>query len=54
MDTDRFPPVAVMTVMTSVAQILVLEESLGIVAGHEATRALVARLLDEYEPEPGT
>jgi hypothetical protein len=45
-DTGRFPPVAVMTVMTSVAQILVLEESLGIEAGHAETRDLVARLLD--------
>lgn len=45
-DTDRFPPIAVMTIMTSVAQILVLEESLGIAAGHAETRALVARILD--------
>jgi AcrR family transcriptional regulator len=44
-DTERFPPVAVMTAMTSVAQILVLEEALGITAGHAETRALVARLL---------
>ncbi len=47
-DTDRFPPVAVMTVMTSVSQILVLEEALGITTGHAETRALVARLLDDY------
>ena len=33
-DTDRFPPVAVMSVMTSVSQILVLEEALGMSAGH--------------------
>jgi AcrR family transcriptional regulator len=47
-DTDRLPPVAVMTVMTSVSQILVLEEALGIAVGHAETRALVARLLDDY------
>ena len=47
-DTDRFPPVAVMTVMTSVSQILVLEEALGIAIGHEETRALVARFLSDY------
>jgi len=46
-DTDRFPPVAVMTVMTSISQILVLEESLGIDTGHAETRALVAGLLDD-------
>ncbi len=47
-DTDRFPPIAVMTVMTSVAQILVLEESLGIAAGHAETRAMVARILEGF------
>ncbi|MGA2835592.1 MAG: helix-turn-helix domain-containing protein [Acidimicrobiales bacterium] len=45
-DTDRFPPLAVMTVMTGVSQILVLEESLGMDTGHAETRAMVARLLD--------
>jgi AcrR family transcriptional regulator len=49
-DGERFPPIAVMTVLTSVAQILVLEESLGIVAGHDETRALVARILDGSGP----
>lgn len=47
-DTDRFPPVAVMTVMTSISQILVLEEALGITTGHPETRALVASLLDDF------
>jgi AcrR family transcriptional regulator len=47
-DTDRFPPVAVMTVMTSISQILVLEESLGMTTGHAETRALVAGLLDDF------
>jgi len=47
-DTDRFPPVAVMTVMTSISQILVLEESLGMATGHAETRALVADLLDDF------
>ena len=47
-DTDRFPPVAVMTVMTAISQILVLEEALGVDSGHAETRALVANLLDEF------
>jgi len=34
--------------MTSVSQILVLEEALGIAIGHGETRALVARLLGDY------
>ena len=37
-----------MTVMTSVSQILVLEEALGIALGHAETRALVSRLLGDY------
>jgi len=48
-DTDRFPPLAVMTVITGVSQILVLEESLGMTAGHAETRALVAGILDRPE-----
>ena len=51
-DTDRFPPIAVMTVMTAIAQILVLEESLGIDSGHAETRALVARILDRAGEVP--
>jgi len=50
-DTDRFPPLAVMTVITGIGQILVLEESLGMTAGHTETRAMVARILDGYGQE---
>lgn len=49
-DPDRFPPVAIMTIMTSVSQILVLEEALGIASGHAETRALVERLLEGAGP----
>lgn len=48
-DTDRFPPVAIMTLITSVSQILVMEEALGMSAGHAETRALVARYLAHYD-----
>jgi len=47
-DTGRFPPIAVMTVMTAVAQILVLEEALGMVAGHAETRTMVTHILDGF------
>ncbi len=47
-DTERLPPVAIMTIMTSVSQILVLEEALGIASGHAEARALVARLLGDF------
>jgi AcrR family transcriptional regulator len=52
-DAERFPPVAVMTVMTSVTQILVLEEALGMTTGHTETRALAERILDELERSAG-
>ena len=48
-DTAMFPPVAVMVLMTSVSQILVMEEALGMSVGHAETRALVARYLNQYE-----
>jgi AcrR family transcriptional regulator len=48
-DTAMFPPVAVMVLMTSVSQILVMEEALGMSAGHAETRELVARYLNQYE-----
>ena len=44
-----FPPVAVMVLITSVSQILVMEEALGMSAGHAETRELVARYLNQYE-----
>jgi len=47
-DTERFPPVAVVTVMTGISQILVLEEALGIGTGHAETRELVAKFLDDF------
>jgi AcrR family transcriptional regulator len=50
-DTERFPPVAVMVLITSVSQILGMEEALGMSAGHGETRALVERFLEQLEGE---
>ncbi|MGA8370025.1 MAG: helix-turn-helix domain-containing protein [Acidimicrobiales bacterium] len=51
-DTEGFPPVAVMVLITGVSQILVMEEALGMSAGHAETRALVERCIVQLEGEP--
>jgi AcrR family transcriptional regulator len=48
-DTKLYPPIAVMLLITGVSQILVMEEALGMSAGHAETRELVARLLQQFE-----
>jgi AcrR family transcriptional regulator len=48
-DTGMFPPIAIMVLITSVSQILVMEEALGMSAGHAETRELVARVLNQFE-----
>ncbi len=52
-DTDRFPPVMVSVLMTSLSQILVMEEALGMSAGHAETREVVNRYLEELEVNSG-
>lgn len=49
-DTGLIPPIAIMVLITSVSQILVMEEALGMSAGHAETRELVVRLLNQFEP----
>ena len=46
---EKYPPDAVLLLINAVARILVLERALGMTTGHEEMRALVERLLDEYE-----
>jgi AcrR family transcriptional regulator len=53
-DTEGFPPVAVMVLITGVSQILVMEEALGMSAGHAETRALVERCIAQLEGETTT
>ena len=48
-DTELFPPVMVMVVITGVSQILVVEDALGMTAGHAETRAVVDRYLGQLE-----
>jgi AcrR family transcriptional regulator len=48
-DPTRFPPKAVLVLITAVSQILVMEEALGLTTGHAEMRALVDRFLTRYE-----
>ena len=49
-DTDRFPPAAVVVLMAAIPRVMVSEQSLGVVTGHDETRSLVEHFLDLYEP----
>ena len=51
-DTDRFPPVAVVVLMAAIPRVMVSEDSLGMSTGHPEVRALVEHYLDLYEPKP--
>jgi len=51
-DPEAFPPAVVSVLMTSLSRVLVLEEGLGMSAGHAETKALVERYLTRLEGEP--
>jgi AcrR family transcriptional regulator len=48
-DTGDVPPEALAMLVTSVSQVLVLEEAIGMTAGHDEMRALVDRWIARYE-----
>lgn len=50
-DTEALPPPALLVLMTSVSQVLVMEDTLGVTAGHAETVALVERFLSQYEDD---
>jgi AcrR family transcriptional regulator len=52
-DTEVFPPEAVVVMMTALPVVLVSEEVLGVRIGHPATRAMVEHLLERYEGASG-
>jgi AcrR family transcriptional regulator len=49
LDPVRYPPDAVLVLLTSLSQVLVMEEALGVTTGHAELRALVERVLDHVE-----
>lgn len=48
-DPQAIPPAAVPVLITSLSQILVLEDALGVTAGHDETLAFIERLLSRFE-----
>jgi len=48
-DPEELPPEALAMVITSVSQVFVLEEAIGMTAGHDVMRALVDRWIERYE-----
>jgi TetR/AcrR family transcriptional regulator len=46
---DMWPPVVVLQAMTGIAQVIALEEALGITTGHDETLAFVERHIDHLE-----
>jgi AcrR family transcriptional regulator len=51
---DQLPPVVAVLLMTGLAQVLALEDALGVTAGHDTTLELVERTIAALErpPEP--
>jgi AcrR family transcriptional regulator len=47
---EEFPPVVALLMMTGLSQILALEDALGVVAGHDTTRAFVERAIAALDP----
>ena len=48
-DDDELPPVVALLVMTGVAQVLALEDAIGVTSGHKTTAAFVERTIDRLE-----
>ncbi|ORB17146.1 TetR family transcriptional regulator [Mycobacterium noviomagense] len=48
-DMTEFPPVVMSMILTSLARIMLLEQSLGIERGHDEVREFIGRYLDRYE-----
>jgi AcrR family transcriptional regulator len=51
-DPDEMTPEQLVLQMTAVARMLVVEDAMGLTAGHDAARAPIEAFLDHYEPLP--
>jgi len=49
---EQIPPIAALLMMTGLAQVLALEQMLGVTAGHDDTLSFVDSLLRRLEPTP--
>jgi AcrR family transcriptional regulator len=48
-DMSKFPPAVMSMILTSLARIMLLEQSLGIDRGHDAVQEFIGRYLDRFE-----
>ncbi|SRX96256.1 TetR family transcriptional regulator [Frankia sp. EAN1pec] [Mycobacterium shimoidei] len=48
-DMQKFPPVVMSMILTSLARIMLLEQSLGIERGHDAVQEFIGRYLKRFE-----
>ena len=46
---DALPPTAALLLMTGLAQVLAIEQALGVTAGHDATRSFIEELIGRVE-----
>jgi AcrR family transcriptional regulator len=53
-NVEQLPPLALLVLMTSLSQILVLEDALGVTTGHAEAVSLVERFLAEHEGSRAT
>lgn len=48
---DELPPIVALVLMTGVSQVLTLERTLGVTAGHDATIGYIERAIARLEPD---
>ena len=54
-DAEQIPPSVALLLMTGLAQVLAIEQALGLTAGHDATLAFVERAISRLDaPTPGS
>jgi TetR/AcrR family transcriptional regulator, transcriptional repressor for nem operon len=51
LDPDEFPPLVIVSLMTSIPRMIVMEENADMEMGHPETVAWVERFLDQVEPQ---
>lgn len=49
---EQMPPIAALLLMTGLTQVLMLEEALGVTAGHDTTIAFIEKAIARLEPSP--
>jgi AcrR family transcriptional regulator len=53
-DEDQLPPIVALLMMTGIAQVLALEDALGVTTGHDTTVDFIERAIAQLEGQAGT